>query len=148
MLYSKADLDNSVKLVDNRDGKIYGLLIFSDYSISNGSPLVSHNYWLNHLLGGYKQVNGHSFIIDERLRGTNFDKKMLFFNIDYLKKYDLIWIAVDKTLKSQNYWKRLGFEEILDINEANFYVNSFNKNILSLIFIFKAISENEKDNNR
>lgn len=147
MLYSKADLDNSVKLIDKRDNKIYGLLIFSEYPINIGSPIEFINPILSSYLKNYKQLNGHSFIIDERLRGTTFDKRMLLFNMEFLEKYDLIWMGVEKSLKTHNYWKRLGFEEILDIDEAKFYIKRLNKKSMLDIFILKALSENENDYN-
>ena len=150
LLYSKADLDNSVKLVDKRDGTIYGILIFSDYDITYGSPLQSYNYDLwDYLSRIKKQLNGYAFILDKRLRGTNFHKDMLMFNIDYIKQYDLIWLAVEHTLNTDNYWKRFGFEEILSIDEAKFYVKSFDKKRMLEIFILKTLSENyEKDYNK
>ena len=140
-------MDNSVKLIDKRDGKIYGLLIFSEYNISNGSPLREFNYDLWQYFYNVKQINGHSFVIDERLRGTKLDKKMLLYNMDYITQFDLIWIGVEKSLKTDNYWKRLGFEEILDIEEAKFYIKTKDKKDMLNIFILKTLSENEKDYN-
>ena len=94
-----------------------------------------------------KQLNGHSFIIDERLRGTTIHKQMLFHNMEYIKQFDMIWLAVEHTLKTDNYWKRFGFEEILSIDEAKFYVKCFDKKRMLEIFILKALTEYEKDNN-
>ena len=148
LLYSKADLDNSVKVIDERDGKIYGILILSEYPIEVGSPIRHFNYDLANHLSRYKQLNGHSFILDERLRGTTIHKKMLLFNKEFIDKYDIVWCAVEKSLKSHNYWKHLGFEEILDIDEAKFYIKPKNKTLMLEIFIIKLLSEqHEKDNN-
>jgi GNAT superfamily N-acetyltransferase len=87
---------------------------------------------LGEYLGGFKQINGHSFIIDERLRGCGLDKKMLDFNVDYLKdNYDIIWIAVERDLLTHNYWQRLGFVEVFRISEAVFYLLPLNKKLFN-----------------
>ena len=106
LLYSKADLDNSVKLIDKRDGEIYGLLILSEYEIDKGSPLRFYNDDLATYLSNLKQLNGHSFIIDKRLRGTPIHKQMLLYNMEYIKQFDLIWLGVEHSLGTDNYWKR------------------------------------------
>lgn len=147
LLFSNADLDNSVKVIDERDGKIYGLLIFCKFPIHIGSPLMHYNNELANYLMKYSQINGHSFILDERLRGTSIDKKMLLFNNEYLKQFDIIWCAVEKDLKSHSYWKKLGFEEILNIDEAKFYIKPLNKKLMLEIFIIKLLSEREKNYN-
>lgn len=72
---------------------------------------------------------------------------MLLYNIDYINQFDLIWLGVEKSLKTDNYWKRLGFEEILDIEEAKFYIKTKDKKDMLNIFILKTLSENEKDYN-
>lgn len=137
LIYSNAQLDNSVKLVDKRNGDIYGFLIFSIFPINVGSPLMHINAKLGGFLIQYKQINGHSFIIDERLRGTGLDKKMLLFQKEFLDKFDLIWCAVEESLKSHVYWKRLGFKELFDIPEATFYAlfneKTVSKNIYNYI---------------
>lgn len=148
LLYSNADLDNSVKLIDSRDNEIYGILIFSNFNIDVGSPIKHYNYELSNFLSKYSQINGHSFVIDERLRGTNIDKKMLMFNYEFLKQFDIIWCAVEKNLKSHSYWKHLGFEELLDIDQAKFYIKPISKRIMLEVFIIKLFTENnEKDYN-
>jgi len=120
---AKVLIDESVKLVDKENDDIYGILTFCDYPLSIGSPIESIEANLCEYLGRYKQVNGHSFIIDKRLRNTNLDKKMLNFNLDYLREnYDLIWCGVASDLKSQNYWKKLGFVELLTIPQASFFL--------------------------
>ena len=122
LLNSLADLENSVKVIDERNGDIYGLLIFSKFNITQGSPIMFINPSLGNDLSSLKQINGYSFILDERLRNTNIDKKMLLYNKEYIDQFDMVWCGVDKSLKSHNYWKRLGFEEVLNIYDAIFYV--------------------------
>ena len=120
---SKALLEDSVKLVDKESGEIYGLLIFCEYPIKFGSPISFLEKELSQYLDRFVQVNGHSFIIDERLRGTNLDKQMLYFNIKFLRdNYDFIWMGVERDLKTHDYWKRLGFVDIFEIPEAVFYL--------------------------
>ncbi len=146
LLYSKADLDNSVKIIDKRDNKIYGLLIFSEFNINEGSPILLNNNELGKYLSNYTQINGYSFIIDKRLRNTSFDKLMLDYCKDFVNEFDFIWCGVEKKLKSHNYWQRLGFVNILKTNDADFYVYSNNKKMLLDIFILKTISDNVKNN--
>lgn len=121
LLYSNAQLDKSVKAVDKRNGDIYGFLIFSIFPIHVGSPIFHLSPRLGGFLVQFKQINGHSFILDERLRGTGIDKKMLFHQREYLNEYELIWIAVERDLKTHSYWKRLGFKDLFNIPEATFY---------------------------
>lgn len=146
LIFSKADLNNSVKAYDKRDGKIYGILVFSEFNINQGSPLHFINPFLSDVLNDSKQLNGHSFVIDERLRGTNLDKKMLFFQKDYLKTYDIIWCGVENDLNTHSYWQRLGFIEAFHNKEAKFYIKSFNKNIMLQILILKMLNESNEKN--
>lgn len=123
MLHSEMKLQDSVKLVDKRTGDIYGLLMLANYSINNGSPLPFVSKTMALHLSQMEQVNGHSFIIDKRLRGTGLDKQMLDMAYDAIKeKYDFIWVAVERDLKSHNYWQRMGFVKLFSIPEASFYV--------------------------
>lgn len=129
---SKARLDESVKLVDKNTGNIYGLLIFTEYPIDKGSPILMVESGVSKYLHDYKQVNGHSFIIDERLRAIGIDKKMLYFNADFLiKNYDFIWIGVEKSLRSKSYWERLGFTKVFEIPEATFYLMPLSKKMIN-----------------
>lgn len=149
-VYTDANLDNSIKLIDKRDGKIYGFLIFSDFTLDKGSPIIYLNPMLDYYLlyGNFKQINGFAFAIDKRLRGCGFDKKMLFYNLDFLKKYDFIWCGVEAELKSHSYWKRLGFTNIMSVGfgdgspSAEFYISRTDKKPMNDIFILKALSEN------
>ena len=116
-------LDESIKLVDKENGDIYGLLIFCEYPIKIGTPILFENNAIAEYLDNFSQVNGHSFVIDERLRGTNLDKKMLFHNIEFLRdNYDFIWIGLEKSLRTFKYWERLGFTEVFSIPQATFYI--------------------------
>lgn len=131
LMQSRARLDESVKLVDKYTGEIYGLLMFCENPIKFGSPIVEYEKGICDFLDGYNQVNGHSFVIDERLRGTGLDKKMLFYNIEFLARtYDLIWIAVEIDLRTHAYWQRLGFVELFRIPEAVFYMMPLNKKLV------------------
>lgn len=136
---SKARLDESIKLVDKETNDIYGLLIFTEYPIQLGSPIQMAEKELSNYLNDYKQINGHSFIIDERLRNSGLDKKMLRFNLDFLtKNYDFIWIGVERDLRTHQYWQRLGFTEVFRITEAVFYLLPLNKKLINDIFILNA----------
>ena len=132
LMQSNALLDESIKLVDRETNDIYGLLMFCEFPIRNGSPILFFESGLTQYLDDFIQVNGHSFIIDERLRGTNLDKKMLYFNINFLAdNYDFIWIGVERDLKTHEYWKRLGFIEVFEIPEAVFYLIPLSKKMIS-----------------
>lgn len=129
---SNALLDESIKLVDKENGDIYGLLMFCENPIKVGSPISFLENGLTEYLDAYTQVNGHSFIIDERLRGTHLDKKMLWHNIKFLSEnYDLIWIGVERDLKTHEYWKRLGFVKVFEIPEAIFYLAPLSEKMIS-----------------
>lgn len=131
LIRSKVLLNESVKLVDRETGEIYGLLMFCEYPIHIGSPIMMLNEGIAGYLRQFTQVNGHSFIIDERLRGTGLDKQMLTFNMEFLaKNYDFIWAGVEIDLKSHKYWERLGFVEVFRIPEAVFYMLPLNKKLL------------------
>lgn len=128
---SKACLNESIKLVDKNTNEIYGLLMFCEYPIKFGSPIQMVESGLCEYLSTFKQVNGHSFIIDERLRNSGLDRKMLYFNREFLKNnYDFIWIGVERDLRSHAYWQRLGFIEVFRIPEAVFYIAPFNKKLI------------------
>lgn len=54
---------------------------------------------------------------------------MLFFAKNYIDTFDFVWCAVEKDLKSHDYWKKLGFKELFSIPEASFYIRSNNSAI-------------------
>ena len=131
ILDSDMDLHNSVKAIDKRDGKIYGLLMFSNYPINVGTPLEHINKDLSRYLYQYNGIDGHSFILDERLRGTGIDNEMLHYNDDLFEKewYDFIWCGVGKDYHTEHYWKRKGFIKICEIPEASFWIYPLNEDI-------------------
>lgn len=145
LLFSNAQLDNSVKAIDKRNGDIYGFLILSKFPIHIGSPIMHLNAKLAGFLIQFSQINGHSFIIDERLRGTGIDKKMLKYQKDFLDEFEMIWCAVEESLGTDNYWKRLGFKEIFRIPEATFFAH-FNDKIIS-DDIYNIINELKDETN-
>lgn len=140
---TNVQLNDSVKVVDKRDGKIYGVLLLSKFPIHKGSPYMMFDRKACEILKEYNQLNGFLFIIDERLRGTNVDRDMIRFAMPYIEKYDFIWVAVEKTLKSHNYWKHMGMFELLEIEDAIFYGKIINKQIFSTIY--KKYSEKVND---
>ena len=141
LLYSNVNLNESVKLIDKRDGQIYGLLLFSNYRIEKGTPLQFTNEWLVKYLMPMTQLNGFLFIIDPRLRGERFDMEMLLYNKEYWDTFDLIWCAVDTNYNTHNYWKHVGFHEITNIPQATFYVKFKDKKHINSIFILKMLNE-------
>ena len=145
LLFSNAQLDNSVKAIDKRNGDIYGFLILSKFPIHIGSPIMHLNAKLAGFLIQFSQINGHSFIIDERLRGTGIDKKMLRYQKEFLDGFEMIWCAVEESLGTDNYWKRLGFKEIFRIPEATFFAH-FNDKIIS-DNIYNIINELKDETN-
>ena len=48
-----------------------------------------------------------------------------------LENYDFIWCGVEESLKTKNYWERLGFIEVFDIPEATFYMMPLNKKLIN-----------------
>jgi hypothetical protein len=145
LIYSDARLDKSVKAIDRETGEIYGFLIFCNFPLHVGSPIFHINPRLGGFLAQFKQLNGHSFIIDERLRGTGIDKKMLMFQKDFLDEYEMVWAAVERDLKSHNYWKRLGFKEVFSIHEASFYA-IFNEK-MDIEYIYSIIDKFKNEEN-
>lgn len=129
IVHSNMNLQKSVKVIDKRDGQIYGLLLLSNYPITEGSPIMMINPQLGRFLSQFSQVNGHSIIIDERLRNRGIDRKMLAMVQDWIKDFDFTWCAVEKDLKSHAYWKKKGFKKLFSIPDATFYILP-NDNIL------------------
>lgn len=128
--------EESVKIVDEKTNKIYGILILAKHPLNVGSPIQLIDYVGSKAVEKYKQINGFVFIIDERLRGCGFDREMIKMVKPYIDTFDFIWVAVEKDLRTHNYWKRLGMREILTTNEANFYCYFINKTILLDIYSY------------
>lgn len=148
LVHSKVLIDQSIKLIDVETNEIYGLLTFCEYPISYGSPLMKHCPVLGKFLLKYPQINGHAFVIDERLRGLGYDKIMLNFNKDYLGQiFDFIWCAVEKDLKSHKYWQRFGFMKFFSIKEASFYIMPLRKSWLDDIYKYASKPSNDEKNN-
>lgn len=120
MEVTNVDVSNSIKIYDVRDNKTYGVLIFSNYHVFAGSPVLSLPDVAKQFLDK-NGINGYLFCIDRRLRGTNLDKRMLQYSIGYLKQFDYVWAGVGRKLNTHSYWKRMGFNEFLAIPEAIFY---------------------------
>lgn len=118
--FMRVNLSESVKLIDKESGLIYGLLLFGDSTMSSVTPMSYANPTLSCILKNMNQLCGIAFIIDERLRGCGFDKKMLCHNKDFIEQYELVWCGVDKDLNSLNYWLKMGFMRILDTPQAQF----------------------------
>jgi hypothetical protein len=57
---------------------------------------------------------------------------MLWHNIKFLSEnYDLIWIGVERDLKTHEYWKRLGFVKVFEIPEAIFYLAPLSEKMIN-----------------
>lgn len=123
---TKLDIYNSVKLFDPYTNRIYGILMVGSKRLHESCPSLMHNSLLYESLKDMKQVNGIGFLIDKRLRGKGYDKKMMMFNKEYFDEYDLIWHGVDNTLNTHNYWKRFGFFECFDDGHVKFYTKFLN----------------------
>lgn len=149
---SRVNFDESVKLYDKRDGKIYGIVIYSHFPLHKGSPILESEAtrMIGEYLMDFSQINGFAFIIDKRLRGTGLDKKMIMYNYKWLETFDFIWCATDVDAKTNEYWKRWGGMEILTTDEASFYIKNMSKKNMDDVFILKMLSEkkkrDEKDN--
>lgn len=147
---SRVDLENSVKLVDKRDGKIYGLLVFSHYNLATGSPLLTRKStaMIAEYLMGYSQINGFAFLIDKRLRGVGLDRKMIVFAEPFLKQFDFVWCATEYESKSNAYWQRYGFVQIWEDEDSCFYIRNTGKSNMNDVLILKMASEalNSKEN--
>lgn len=116
------NIRQSIKAYDRTTGQIYGILLLSDYPICCGSPILDFKPELGKQLMHKRGINGFSFVIDGRLRGTDAHRRMLNSALPFVSQFEYIWCAVADELKTHNYWKRLGFKEILVIPEAKFYI--------------------------
>ena len=144
LTHSNVLLTESAKAIDVETGDIYGFLLLCDYPITDGSPIRFMSPRVSWMLSMPSQINGHSFIIDERLRNTGLDKKMLDLLREYISQYDMIWCAVEKDLKSHNYWQRLGFRKLFGIDEATFYALPLNeRTVEDIYYISEAFKDEE-----
>jgi ribosomal protein S18 acetylase RimI-like enzyme len=145
LVLTSAQLGESVKAVDKRNGDIYGFLIFCKHPIIKGSPICEINSDMANFLDSMPSIHGFIFALDERIRGCGIDKKMLRFNMDYLSNFSYIWCAVEESLKSNHYWERLGFKEILSIPQAKFYILPLDKSRTPYIYKMVDLLNNAKD---
>lgn len=144
LIDSKIDFKNSVKLIDKRNNKIYGLLLFAN----NDDILnITENEIYKKYLYNFKLINGFAFIIDKRLRGKNIDKEMLNYCKYFLQNYDYIWCGVDNNLKSHHYWKKLGFIKIHANQNVSFYLKNMKNKTNNDIFILKLLTILRYENN-
>lgn len=121
LLHTNLIISESIKIVDTRDGKIYGLLLLSDFNIEDGSPLRMLDPMATAIVSNMKQIHGFLFIIDERLQGCGFDKKMINMAMPFINQHNFLWIGVEKELNTHNYWKRMGLTKGLETNDGAFY---------------------------
>lgn len=127
LIDTNANFNESVKVVDPETGDIYGALIFSDYPLEETTTALDEE--ITKLIENHPQVNGFVFLLDERLRGTGIDRKMLTYNLGFIKEnYDIIWCGVAKYLHSGDYWKRNGFKEICEDEDSTFYMLLIDEN--------------------
>lgn len=144
LIKSRVDLKGSVKVYDEENGNIYGFLLLSEFRIEDGSPIRHLEPTLMEVLNCFSQINGFAFILDKRLRGCGFDKKMIEAIDCIINRYDLVWIAVDNDLRSHNYWKRMGFREVFSFTEAVFYAK-FTENVENADIYYKMLFFNSND---
>lgn len=144
---TKADFNESIKLIDKRDGEIYGLLVLSHYPIQIGSPIMTkeNTRMIGEYLMGRTQINGFAFVIDKRLRGYGFDKKMIEFAMPFIEQFEYMWVATSINFKAPNYYKKLGLFEIYRDRNAIFYIADTKKRDMVDIFILKALAESKED---
>lgn len=120
------DINYNLSVVEHDDnGNIIGALIFGNYDITYGTPILTINRNKALKLCGKKGINGYMFYIDKNYRGKGIDKKMILYAYSKIKEenYDYIWIGVAKDLKSHKYWCRKGFKKLFDyLDEATFYI--------------------------
>lgn len=136
LLYSNINFEQSIKAIDTRDGKIYGVLIFSHQSIYDALPRLKNDlFWEIFSHFNLKQAQGVVFAVDPRLYGTSIHKLLRTEQETYLKQQDIIWCGVNNDLKSHDYWKRLGFIPIFKDLFVTFYIKIMNNNTWLNIFI-------------
>lgn len=115
----------------DNNGNIIGVLIFGNYDICTGSPIIYYNKSYIDKFINKKGINGYMFFVNKENRGKNIDKKLIMYSYKSIKekKYDYIWIGVDKKLKSHNYWLKHGFEKLFDFSDkASFYIYWIRRN--------------------
>lgn len=125
-LVEEIDYETSVKFYDPIGYSIYGLLLFTNNEVKQAIPGIEYfNPLVANIFNGFRQKNGEAFIIDKRLQGIGLDKLMLNYALKLLKGNkpapELIWLGVNRELKSHNYWLRHGFLEFYSDMMVRFY---------------------------
>lgn len=126
--FKNLDFESSLKFYDYTNQDIYGLLLFSNKKMKNSIPNIKMaNPIIANIFNGLDEKEGSAFILDKRLQGIGLDKLMLKRAIEQIKNSktppDVIWLGVNRELKSHNYWKRLGFIEFYSDPFVKFYFN-------------------------
>lgn len=147
LLNTNTLFEQSVKAIDKRDGKIYGLLLLGRYHISYDTPILNgKESLLREYLKQKSLVHGFAFVLDDRLKGTRTDRNMLMHNMPFIESHDMIWLGVENGLNTERYWQYLGFIEISKKEGGSFYVRPRDKKDSVMVFILKALIENESNN--
>ena len=144
LIKTRVIMEKSVKLYDPETNEIYGFLVLANFRIDEGSPIRFEEFALEEFLRGFSQIHGYAFVLDKRLRNTGYDKRMISMVDYYISTFDFCWLAVDSDLRSNAYWKKLGFRELFSIPEATFY-GRFGKNVESADIYYKLIFFNSED---
>ena len=146
LIRTRVVMEKSVKVFDPETDEIYGFLVLSNFKINEGSPIKFEEFALDEFLNGFSQIHGYAFVLDKRLRNTGYDKRMLSMVDYFINSFDFCWLAVDSDLRSNAYWKKLGFKEIFSIPEATFY-GRFSYNVKSADIYYKLLFFNCEDHN-
>lgn len=125
-LIEEIDYNTSIKFYDPMGDEIYGLLLFTNNEVKKSIPGIEYfNPIIANLFNGLRLKNGEAFILDKRLQGIGLDKLMLNYALKLLKESEpipeIIWLGVNRELKSHNYWKRHGFIEFYSDMMVRFY---------------------------
>lgn len=140
-------LTSSLKVIDNRDNKIYGLLLFSNMKIQGNTPLHPNTY-LYKATNNCIQENGFLLLLDDRLRNNHIDNELFKMAIeDYklLEEIDFLWCGVDRKLKSHNYWLKRGFYKLFEDCQTVFYGLPINRNKVKPIFMVNEILQKHEN---
>lgn len=123
------NLNYDLSVVEHdENGEIIGMLVFGNYSILDGSPIINMCWNKAKILSKKKGLNGYMFYIDNAYRGKGLDKKMIEYAYPKIidKGYDYIWIGVASEFRSHAYWLRKGFKKLFDFSDkATFYIYMF-----------------------
>ena len=144
LIMSRALINNSVKVFDPETDEIYGFLILSRFNLDDGSPIKQIESSLCEFLSQFSQIHGFAFVLDKRLRNQGIDKQMIEMTKPFIESFDFVWLAVDSDLRSDAYWRRMGFRVLFSLPDATFY-GRFNKNIKNADIYYKFIFFNSED---